>query len=74
MKVSIDRIEDGIAVLVMLEDPFTRINVPVSLLPPGFREGDVLTLTLEADPAGTSQAKERVTGLIDRLKEKNKFF
>jgi hypothetical protein len=70
MKAGIDRIEEGIAVLVMQEDPFERINVPVSLLPPGCREGDILTLTLEADPAGTSRAKERVSGLIDRLKKK----
>lgn len=70
MKVCVDRIEEGVAVLVMQDDPFDRIRIPVSLLPPGCREGVVLTLTLEADPAETAAAKERVTGLIDKLKKK----
>jgi hypothetical protein len=70
MKVSIDRIENGVAVLVMQDDPSGIIRVPVSLLPQGCREGDVLTLTFEADPGETAAAKERVTGLIDKLKKK----
>ena len=69
MKVSIDRIEEGIAVLVMQDDLFGIIRVPVSLLPPGCREGDVLNLTLEADPAATATAKGRVAGLIEKLKK-----
>jgi hypothetical protein len=70
MKVSIDRIDEGVAVLVMQDDPSGIFRVPVSLLPPGCREGDVLTLTLEADPGETAAAKERVIGLIDKLKIK----
>jgi hypothetical protein len=70
MKVSIDRIEDGIAVLVMRDDTAGQIRVPVALLPPGCGEGDVLTLTLERDPAGTVAARERVSGLIEKLRKK----
>jgi hypothetical protein len=70
MKVSIDRIDEGVALLVMQDDPSGIFRVPVSLLPPGCREGDVLTLTLEADPGETAAAKERVIGLIDKLKIK----
>ena len=70
MNVSIDRIEDGIAVLVMREDPRQRMTVPVALLPPGSGEGDILTLTLECDPAATAAARERVSGLIEKLKKK----
>lgn len=70
MKVSIDRIGKGVAVLVMQDDPFDRISLPVSLLPEGSREGDVLTLTLEADPGETAAAKKRVSGIIDNLKKK----
>jgi hypothetical protein len=70
MKVSIDRIEQGIAVLIMQDDPSGIIRVPVPLLPSGCREGDVLTMTLEPDPGETAAAKERVTGLIDKLKKK----
>lgn len=70
MKVSIDRIEGKIAVLVTRADPSRQIHLPVSLLPPGSREGDILILTLEADPEDTTAAKERVSGLIDKLKKK----
>lgn len=70
MKVSIDRIEGKVAVLVMRDDPYGQVHVPVSLLPPGCREGDILTLTLEADPADTTAAKGRVSGLIEKLKKK----
>ncbi|MFA5268489.1 MAG: DUF3006 domain-containing protein [Methanoregula sp.] len=70
MKVSIDRIEEGIAVLILHEDPRGRIHLPVPLLPPGCREGDILTLSLEPDPDGTAAAKERVSGLIEKLRKK----
>ena len=70
MKVSIDRIEQEVAVLVVQDDPSGIIRVPVSLLPPGCREGDVLNMTLEADLLETASAKERVAGLIDKLKKK----
>ncbi|MDD1680934.1 MAG: DUF3006 domain-containing protein [Methanoregula sp.] len=70
MKVSIDRIEKGVAVLLTQDDPYGIIRVPVSLLPEACREGDVLTLTLEADPGETAAAKERAGGFIDKLKKK----
>ena len=70
MKVSIDRIEGGIAVLLMQDDPYGRIQTPASILPSGCREGDVLDLTLVPDPAATATTKERVSGLIDRIMKK----
>jgi hypothetical protein len=70
MNVSIDRIERGVAVLVLQEDPRHRMTVPVALLPPGCGEGDILALTLERDPAATEAARERVSGLIGKLKKK----
>ena len=70
MKLTIDRIEEGIAVLVLQDDPRQRITVPVALLPAGCHEGDVLTLTLEADAVAASAARERVFGRIGKLKMK----
>ncbi|OPY36297.1 MAG: hypothetical protein A4E34_00319 [Methanoregula sp. PtaU1.Bin006] len=70
MKVSIDRIEEGIAVLIVQEEPSLRIRIPASLLPAGSREGDILDLILEPDPAATAAARERVSGLIGKMKKK----
>jgi hypothetical protein len=69
MNVSIDRIEEGVAVLVTRDDPPGRITIPASLLPPGCGEGDILTLTLAVDPVDTVATKERVAGLIEKLKK-----
>lgn len=70
MKVSIDRIDEGIAMLILQDDPCGRIHLPVTFLPPGSKEGDILILTLEQDPPGTAAARERVSGLIGKLKKK----
>ena len=70
MKVTIDRIEGTVAVLILCEDESVRVNVPVSLLPPGCREGDVLTIRIERDRAATEAARERVAGLIEKLKKR----
>jgi hypothetical protein len=70
MKVTIDRIEGTVAVLIACEDESVRVNVPVSLLPPGCREGDILTIRIERDRAATEAAHERVSGLIEKLKKR----
>jgi len=69
MKVTIDRIEGTVAVLVSREDESVRVNVPVSLLPPGSREGDILTIRIEQDREATEAAQKRVSGLIEKLKK-----
>ena len=70
MKATIDRIEGTIAVLVMQEDEAVRINLPLSFLPPGSREGDILAIGIKRDMTGTKEAQERVSRRIDRLKNK----
>jgi len=70
MKVTIDRIEGTIAVLISREDESVRVNVPVSLLPPGCREGDILTILIDRDLEATEAALERVSSLIEKLKKR----
>jgi hypothetical protein len=70
MKMTIDRIEGTIAVLISRGEEPVRVNVPVSLLPPGCREGDILTIRIERDDAATEAAKEQVSTLIKKLKNK----
>ena len=70
MKAVIDRIEGELAVLLVGDKGEIRVNFPLSLLPEGSKESDVLNISIERDPEATSQAKERVTDLMDRLKKK----
>ena len=71
MKMIIDRIEGTLAVVISREDEPVRVNIPVSLLPPGCREGDILTISIERDKQATQVAKERVAGRIEKLNKKN---
>jgi len=70
MKATIDRIEGTVAVVLSREDESVRVNIPVSLLPPGSREGDILTIRIERDRAATEAAQERVSGLVEKLKKR----
>ena len=70
MKVTLDRIEGTVAVLISRDDESVRVNVPVSLLPPGCQEGDILTIRIERDLQATGAAQERVSGLIEKLKKR----
>lgn len=67
MKAAVDRIEGSIAVLIPRDDDALRIHLPVALLPPDCREGDIVTITLERDARATEDAKERARNLIGTL-------
>jgi hypothetical protein len=69
MRVTIDRIEEDVAVLLLDVEPVRRFTLPVALLPPGSCEGDVLTLLLERDEDETRAARARSAGLIARLRQ-----
>jgi len=70
MKATIDRIEGTVAVLILQEDETVRITLPLSFLPWGCREGDILSIGIKRDTAGTKEAQERLSRRIDRLKNK----
>jgi len=67
MRAMVDRIEGTLAVLISCDDELVRLNLPVSLLPPGTREGDIVTLSIGRDEEATRAAKERVAGLVGNL-------
>jgi hypothetical protein len=71
-KVTLDRIEENIAVLLVREDEKIRINIPLAFLPEGSREGDILDIKIVRDVQETEAAKERVTNLLEELQKKNK--
>jgi hypothetical protein len=72
VRCTLDRVEEGIAVLIPLDTPRQRITVPLALLPAGCGEGDILNLAFEKDPAATAAAKERVAGVIEIMKKSDR--
>lgn len=70
MKAVIDRVEGELAVLLLGDKGEFKLNIPLSQLPDGCKESDVLNVSFERDLAATEQTKERVLGLMDKLKKK----
>jgi hypothetical protein len=70
MKVTIDRFEDGYAVLLVRGEEEVHIDFPASLLPEGSREGDVLDIDISRDEESTEDARKEVSDLIEKLKKK----
>ena len=71
-KVTLDRIEGSIAVLLVRNDEEIKINIPLFLLPSGSKEGDILDITIDKDVQETEDAKERVSGLLEKIKRKDR--
>jgi hypothetical protein len=70
IKVSVDRIEEGLAVLVVWDSHNTQIEWPVSLLPESIQEGSVLSISVSKDEQGRIQTRDKVSGLLHRLIQK----
>jgi hypothetical protein len=70
MKVTIDRFEDGYAVLLVRGEESTHIDFPENLLPEGCKEGDILDIEISRDVESTDEARQLVSDLIEKLKKK----
>jgi hypothetical protein len=71
-KVTLDRIEEDIVVLLLRDEESVKIDIPLFLLPPKSKEGDILNISIVRDVKETEAAKERVSTLLEKLKNKNK--
>jgi len=69
-KVTLDRIEGSTAVMLLRDEESIKINIPLFLLPPESKEGDILDISIARDVQETEAAKERVSALLDKLKNK----
>lgn len=70
-KVTLDRIEEDTAVLLVRDDESVKIDIPLFLLPAESKEGDILDITIAKDVKETEDTKERVSSLLEKLKNKN---
>ncbi|NLB01488.1 MAG: DUF3006 domain-containing protein [Methanomicrobiales archaeon] len=71
-RVSLDRIEEGLAVLLLRDDESIQFTLPRALLPGDAREGDILEIAIRRDVAATEEARQRVAERIARLRGKGK--
>ncbi len=63
----IDRIENGVAVIILSDRPAAHFNLPIQYLPPNVAEGDHLKLIFELDADSTEAACHRVAALQAEL-------
>jgi hypothetical protein len=68
---SIDRIEEGVAVLITRDAEPVRFTLPLAFLPDGSREGDIVDMAFRRNVAATEEARRRVAEGIERLKTGN---
>lgn len=73
MRAYVDKVEDDRAELRLGETETTVVVLPLALLPPGVREGDVLALTFSRDEVATraeAAANDRKrAALLDRSRD-----
>ncbi len=67
----VDRIEEGLAVLLIRPDEKKEVYWPQELLPSEIKEGQIINFELEIDQEATERAEERVSDLIQRLKNRS---
>ena len=60
---TVDRFEEGTAVLLVRPCEDRAILWPVADLPPGCKEGDILRITVEVSQSETEAARQRVESL-----------
>ncbi|MGO9917817.1 MAG: DUF3006 domain-containing protein [Isosphaeraceae bacterium] len=72
LSLSLDRFEGrGKEIAVLLTDDGETLNIPRSLLPPGAKPGDVLSLSLEPDAAATRELAHETRRVEERLGERD---
>jgi len=71
MKAVVDRIENQTAVL-LFGDEGIKVDMPLKLLPAGTREGSFLQVDFTLDREGEAAQREKISNLLDKLKNKNK--
>lgn len=72
LKFTVDRIEEGYAVLLLRNEESTIVNWPLKAIPFSISEGDVLIFKIEKDEEEKDAARERVKSLLQKLQEKDR--
>ncbi len=67
LRVVIDRIEDNGLAVLEIGGQAGDFFWPVGLLPPGVRDGSVLSFTIEEDPGAEKQQRDKIRALQEEL-------
>jgi hypothetical protein len=65
----VDRIDEGVAVLILCGAAGKTITLPSSLLADGSKEGDIVSLSVQPDPDATQTDRAQVAATIERLRK-----
>lgn len=72
VKVTVDRIENDIAVMLIRPEEKDSIEIPLKYLDIKVEEGDILNINFKQLEEEKKEAEKRVGNLLDKLKNKNK--
>ncbi|GGG22754.1 hypothetical protein GCM10007425_16560 [Lysinibacillus alkalisoli] len=79
IKYTIDRIEDGYAILLQRDDEEQQLALPATQIPSSLAEGDIVSITtdgtfycFEAQQDETHQALQDAMSLMAKLRNKHK--
>ncbi|MGH9754791.1 MAG: DUF3006 domain-containing protein [Blastocatellia bacterium] len=63
----VDRIESGLAVILLSDDSGVQFDLPLEYLPPGTEAGDHLVITFQLDPESREETLRSVSELKRQL-------
>jgi hypothetical protein len=69
IKAFIDRIESGLAVILLSDDSGVQFDLPLKYLPPGVQAGDHLTISFQLDPESREETLRSIAELKKQLTE-----
>ena len=65
----VDRIESGLAVILLSDGSGVQFDLPLEYLPPGTEAGDHLVITFQLDPESREETLRNIAELKKRLTE-----
>ncbi|HEY8458850.1 MAG TPA: DUF3006 domain-containing protein [Blastocatellia bacterium] len=71
IKAFVDRIESGLAVILLSDGSGVQFDLPLEYLPPATEAGDHLVITFQLDPESRDETLRSVADLKKRLTEDN---
>jgi len=67
IKAYVDRIESGLAVILLSDGSGVQFDMPLEYLPPGTEAGDHLLITFQLDPESREETLRSIAELKKRL-------